>query len=71
MLMVEMGALPIPFVWQIPEVHKKLDADGNTSDEWQHKNAAKLITQLNWYGGAMKAQREKIGEPEWGATLSI
>lgn len=70
-LMVEMGAPPVPYVWYIPEVNKKLDENGKTTDERQNKNAAKFITQLNWYGGATKAQREKIGEPEWGPTMSV
>jgi len=62
-LMVELGCPPIAHILTVGEVNKKLDEAGKPQDEYLHKQAQKMINQLNWYGSALKAQREKVGIP--------
>jgi len=70
-LMVEFGAPPIPYLMGISQVHQSLDEAGNVKNEYLNKSAAKMITQLNWYAGAMRSQREKVGVPaSESATVS-
>jgi len=70
-LMVEMGASPIPYVWHIPTVMKSLDESGNVLNEYLHKQASKMMMQLDWYAHALKSHREKVGFPKWeGTTVS-
>jgi len=67
-LMVEMGAPPIPYVLSISRVMQSLDESGNARDEYLHKAATKMITQLDWYADAMRNQRE-LGMPNWDSPL--
>jgi len=67
-LMVEMGAPPIPYVFTITGVMKSLDESGNVQNEYLHKQAAKMITQLDWYANAMRSHRERVGVPTWDST---
>jgi len=71
-LMVEMGAPPIPYVLHLTQVMKSLDENGTVNNEYLHKAASKMITQLNWFAGAMRGQRERVGLPAWeGTTMSV
>jgi len=62
-LMVELGCSPISYILTVGEVNKKLDETGKPLDEYLHKQAEKMIAQLNWYGEALKNQRDKAGIP--------
>jgi len=62
--MVELGCSPISHILTVGTVDKKLDPEGNPLDEYLHKQAAKMVAQLNWYGSALKNQRKKVGIPQ-------
>lgn len=62
-LMVELGCLPISYILTVGEVNKKLDETGKPLDDYLHKQAEKMLAQLNWYGAALKHQRDKVGIP--------
>jgi len=69
-LMVEMGAPPIPYILNIPHVHKSLDEEGNINNEYLHKSISTWIGQLNWFGNAFRNQRA-LGVPGGaGAAVS-
>jgi len=71
-LMVEFGAPPIPYMFAIAQVMKSLDESGNVQNEYLHKQAAKMIMQLDWFAHAFRNQREKSGVPKWeGTTVSV
>lgn len=58
-MLAEMGMASIPSLLPIPRVQSAFEEDGSPTDEAWFKRADKFLTELEWYGNAMKMAREK------------
>jgi NAD(P)H-dependent FMN reductase len=69
--LVEFGAPPIPYIFNIPEVAKALDENGGVLEERLHARFDKMMSQLSWWATALRRQRDLEGDPKWdGMFLS-
>ena len=55
------GMSPIPTIFGIGLIQKKLDEDGASLDETLTKKSTAFTKELDWYGNAFKAAHEKGG----------
>lgn len=58
----EMGMPAIPSVLPVPKAGQAFDQEGRPKDEAWLKRADKFLTELEWYGEALKAARVKDGK---------
>jgi len=63
--LTELGCLPVSHFVPIPEVHNSLDEEGNSKNPRLENSMKTLMEQIDWWGGAARAQREKHGVPKW------
>lgn len=55
----ELGMPSIPSVFPMPKVQDNFDEDGTPRDEKFNKYVKRFLDELEWYGEALKVQREK------------
>lgn len=58
-MLAELGMSSIPSLLPIPRVQSAFDENGAPTDESWLARADKFLTELEWYGEAMKAARAK------------
>ncbi len=58
-MLAELGMASIPSLMPIPRVQAAFDDDGTPTDAVWHQRADKFLGELEWYGNAMKAARQK------------
>ena len=63
MLLGELSTPSVGPLFAIPQINKALSDEGNPLDERLNAGAEKLIKELEWYGSALKKQRE-LGLPQ-------
>lgn len=68
-MLAELGMASIPSLMPIPRVQAAFDENGAPTDEAWHQRADKFLTELEWYGNAMKAARQKPCERSECDTL--
>jgi hypothetical protein len=58
-------------MFHIPQVDKHLDEHGHIQWNKDHleKQLAKFITQLDWYGTALRRHADNVGRPQWNSTV--
>jgi NAD(P)H-dependent FMN reductase len=61
-MLAELGMPSIPSLLPVPKIGKAFDEAGKPQDDAWHKRADKFLDELEWYGNAMKAAREKCCE---------
>jgi NAD(P)H-dependent FMN reductase len=59
LVILGMGALPIPAAFPVSTVQNSFDADGSPKDPAYEKRAETFITELLWYTEAVAVQRAK------------
>ena len=59
LVILGMGALPIPAALPISSIRESFDADGNPKDPAYEKRAEAFFAELLWYTEAVAAQRAK------------
>jgi len=57
----ELGMITPGYIFAIPQIHEAFTEDGQPQNDHMHKGAEKLIKELEWYGSALKNQRENYG----------
>jgi NAD(P)H-dependent FMN reductase len=62
-VLAEMGMSSVPSVLSIPSIHKSLSDDGEASEPWIDKAAARMLDEFEWYAQALSAQRAAKGVP--------
>lgn len=60
--MHELGVITIPTAVAIPKVQMTFDQNGVTTDEGIVNKVEKMVTELQWYAKAIKAQKA-VGAP--------
>lgn len=58
-MLAELGMSSIPSLLPVPRIGKAFDVDGKPEDDAWYKRVDKFLNELEWYGNAMKAAREK------------
>jgi len=58
-MLAEMGMASIPSLLPIPTVQDAFTDDGTPVDDNYPRRAARFLTELEWYAGAMKRARER------------
>ena len=64
MLLGELGTPSVGQLFPIPQINKALTEDGEPLNERMDTGAEKLIKELEWYGTALKKQKESVGLPQ-------
>lgn len=63
-LLGELGTPSVGTLFAIPRIQNALSEAGEPQDERMDPGAEKLIKELEWYGSALKKQRETVGLPQ-------
>lgn len=61
-MLAELGMSSIPSLLPVPRIGKAFDEAGKPQDDAWYKRADKFLDELEWYGNALKAAREKCCE---------
>ena len=64
MLLGELGTPSVGPLFAIPQINKALSESGEPLNDHMDSGAEKLIKELEWYGWALKEQRETVGLPQ-------
>lgn len=59
LLVLAIGALPMPYKLLVPEVHNALDEEGNPQNEFMQKSLDKFVSEYLWFVGAI-ANHKKL-----------
>ena len=63
-LLGELGSPSISTIFAIPRIKNALGEGGEALDDHMDSGAERLIKELEWYGAALKQQKEKTGQPK-------
>lgn len=61
LVVLGMGAFPIPAALTVSRVQNSFDDEGNPTDESYEKRAASFIDEVLWFAEAIAAQKAKTG----------
>ena len=64
MLLRELGSPSVGQLFAIPHISKAFTEGGEPLNDHMDSGAEKLIKELEWYGTALKNQREAVGIPQ-------
>lgn len=59
MMLGELGMSSIPSIFPVPKVQDAFDEDGTPRDPKAHERVRKFLDELEWYGYALRAARER------------
>ncbi|RYD56829.1 MAG: NAD(P)H-dependent oxidoreductase [Sphingobacteriales bacterium] len=59
LLILGIGALPMPYKLLVPEIHNALDEAGKPQNEIMQKNLDKFVSELLWFTEAISAQHKR------------
>ena len=61
LLVLAIGAFPMPYKLLVPELHLSLDEEGNPQNEVMAKNIQRFVNEYLWFVEAISTQSKKQG----------
>lgn len=59
LLVLAIGAFPMPYKLLVPELHNSLDEDGKPQNEIMAKNLDKFVNEYLWFASAINNQKKQ------------
>ena len=59
LLVLAIGAFPMPYKLLVPELHNSLDEDGKPQNEIMAKNLDKFVNEYLWFASAISNQKKQ------------
>jgi azobenzene reductase len=61
LLVLAIGAFPMPYKLLVPELHLSLDEEGKPQNEIMQKNLDRFVSEYLWFAEAISNQKKKQG----------
>jgi NAD(P)H-dependent FMN reductase len=61
LLVLAIGAFPMPYKLLVPELQNALDEDGKPQNEIMQKNLDRFVSEYLWFAEAISNQKKKQG----------
>jgi azobenzene reductase len=59
LLILAIGAFPMPYKLLVPEIHNALDEEGKPQNEFMQKNLEKFVSEFLWFTEAIATQNRR------------